>query len=176
MEGWAPELVRARKAEMEGCPPRRAASRGEVDWGRDGSGHRAEGRWRGGPEPGGAGRAERRLGRAERRWGAGRGGAGARLPEQTQQLPAAAGGPRRAPQGEGGRRAVRGHHVAAGPAAAARHAVVLQAEAAEEAALRAALTRGNPPTLDSSGLARCSSSVPPPREGALGRPGGSGLF
>lgn len=169
MEGWAPELVRARKTEMEGCPPRRAASRGEVDWGRDGSGHRAEGRWRVGPGPGGAGR-------AEQRWGPKEGGSGARLPKQTQQLPAAAGGPRRAPQGEGGRRTIRGHHMAAGPAAAARHAVVLQAEAVEEAALRAALTRGNPPTLDSSGLARCPASVPPLREGALGRPGGFGLF
>lgn len=93
------------------------------------------------------------AGRAEPDAGVGRGGAGARLPEQTQQLPAAAGGPRRAPEGEGGRRAVRGHHVAAGPAAAARHAIVLQAEAAEEAALRAALTLSNPPTLDSLGPA-----------------------
>ena len=126
----------------------------------------------------GGGLAKRRWGRREGRcWGV-------PLPEQAQQLPAAAGGPRRAPAG--GRGAVGSHHVAAGPAAAARRAVVLQAEAAEAAALRPAVARvpptptgvapAPPPANPAVGRVAQAPSLSFLCEEALGRPGGSRLL
>lgn len=77
-------------------PPEQAAGE-EVDWGRGGvdtaDTEEAEG-------AGGLGRGREERGRRRAEMGRPREGVGARLPKQTQQLPAAAGGPRRAPQGE----------------------------------------------------------------------------